>query len=86
MSTLVEKAAGNHFTPGAHWPASVPPADGFRYYGVYGMSLRSLIELALPQPDAGRLLHQFLKTNFLVEAAAVRTLSYPGKLSSLSGA
>jgi hypothetical protein len=49
MSTLVEKASGSHFKQGANWPASVAPADRFRYYRVYGMSLRSQIELSLPQ-------------------------------------
>ena|ERR1700730_16159186 len=49
MSTLVQKAAGDHFTQPTAWPASIAPADGFRYYRVYGLSLRSQIELSLPQ-------------------------------------
>ena len=56
MTALVEKAAGDLFTQPSAWPASVAPADGFRYYRVYGMCLRSQIELSLPQhaPSHGR--------------------------------
>ena len=49
MSTLVEKAAGDHFTQPTAWRGSVAPVDGFRYYRVYGMCLRSQIELSLTQ-------------------------------------
>ena len=49
MGILVEKAAGNDSTQGTKWPATVPPDGGVRCYRVYGLALRSQIELSLPQ-------------------------------------